>query len=379
MADIVLIKYHFQNFGGLEKYSKAIITHFLEKNLKILILTSDAKNEYLENNALEVKVIKPKGFFKFQKILDFDKKCKKFLKNVDCKTIFSLDRSSFHTHIRLGNGLHIAYLERRKLYNSKIKKILMNINPLHISLLRMEKRSFENPLLKKVFVNSRMIKDEILKFYPCYCKNIEVIHNGVDLETSKIFFENWKIKKDDFIKKLHLDPSDFHFLFNGNDYKRKGLKYLLHALSLIKEEKFHLSVIGKESRIKTYIKLAKKLNLQEKVSFFNKRDDIYNFYRLADALVIPSFYDPFANVTIEALSMGVYVITSKYNGAKEIVNAINGKIIDDIQDEKEFSKVLQNTIINNKKTEIKAKKIKESVNDLSLQKQIELLIKNLNG
>jgi len=72
MADIVLIKYHFQNFGGLEKYSKAIISHFLEKNLKILILTSDDKNEYLENNALEVKVIKPKGFFKFQKILDFD-------------------------------------------------------------------------------------------------------------------------------------------------------------------------------------------------------------------------------------------------------------------------------------------------------------------
>ena len=39
-------------------------------------------------------------------------------------------------------------------------------------------------------------------------------------------------------------------------------------------------------------------------------DNVLKFYKIADCLVIPSFYDPFANVTVEALAMGVFVITS---------------------------------------------------------------------
>ena len=43
------------------------------------------------------------------------------------------------------------------------------------------------------------------------------------------------------------------------------------------------------------------------------------FYQMADALVIPSFYDPFANVTVEALAMGLFVLSSKHNGGPEIL------------------------------------------------------------
>ena len=43
------------------------------------------------------------------------------------------------------------------------------------------------------------------------------------------------------------------------------------------------------------------------------------FYQQSDCLAIPSFYDPFANVTLEALAMGLYAVSSKTNGGHEIL------------------------------------------------------------
>ena len=65
--------------------------------------------------------------------------------------------------------------------------------------------------------------------------------------------------------------------------------------------------------------LAAKLNIQRRVTFFGPQKEIRPFYQFADALVIPSFYDPFANVTVEALAMGLFVVSSKSNGGHEIL------------------------------------------------------------
>ena len=88
--------------------------------------------------------------------------------------------------------------------------------------------------------------------------------------------------------------ANFHFIFVGNDYKRKGLIPLLKALERIKDKDFHLSIIGKERNMNKYKHLAETLKIEKKVSFFGKRNDIINFYQIADTLIIPSFYDPFS-------------------------------------------------------------------------------------
>ncbi len=56
------------------------------------------------------------------------------------------------------------------------------------------------------------------------------------------------------------------------------------------------------------------------------------FYQLADALAIPSFYDPFANVTVEALAMGLFVVSSRSNGGFEILDPSKGIIIENLSE-----------------------------------------------
>lgn len=376
MSDIVFTKFHLKKSGGLEKYSLKIINNYLEKNYSVTLLTT-AITSNLENvRNLTIIFIKIPKILNFFKIKLFDIKCKKWIKQNKSKIVFSLDRSSLYTHTRLGNGLHLTYLKRKKLFLNNFQFFLNFLNPKNWTILNMEKKGFYQSDVKKIIVNSSMVKHELLNKYKISKSKIEVIHNGVDFYKVENEFNNWENEKKATLKKFGLDLNDFHFIFIGNDYKRKGLMPLLKAFSNLKEKPFHLSVIGKEKKILNFKKVVKKLDLEKKVSFFGKRDDIITFYQLADALIIPSFYDPFSNVAIEALSMGVFVITSQFNGAKEIITCENGLVVD-ILDTNKLTKALESTI-STKKDSIRAKIIRNSVNHLDFSKQMDKLTKAID-
>ena len=105
----------------------------------------------------------------------------------------------------------------------------------------------------------------------------------------------------------------------------KGPSHLLLALSEIKNEPFHLTVIGKDHHPTYYESLADSLGLRQRVSFFGSILPL-PFMQQADTLVVPSTYDPFANVTLEALALGVFVVSSPFNGGSEILDKENGSL-----------------------------------------------------
>jgi len=53
------------------------------------------------------------------------------------------------------------------------------------------------------------------------------------------------------------------------------------------------------------------------------------FYQAADALLLPTLYDPFPNVILEAMSCGLPVITSQTCGGAEFIQqGVNGFVFD---------------------------------------------------
>lgn len=66
---------------------------------------------------------------------------------------------------------------------------------------------------------------------------------------------------------------------------------------------------------------------------------------MADCVVIPSLYDPFANVTIEALAMGLYVVTSSKNGGSEVISSdTEGCVFHDLTNPEELARCLQKAL-----------------------------------
>jgi UDP-glucose:(heptosyl)LPS alpha-1,3-glucosyltransferase len=306
----------------------------------------------------------------FLRIEQFDWFTRNWLKKNKADLVFGMDRNRYQTHIRAGNGVHAAYLESRIITEGRLKGLLCKMNPLHRKILSLEKCAFENPALQKLFTNSYMVRNQVLKYYKIEPSKIQVIHNGVEWHEMESPFVQWEVNRASVFRKFNLDPNHFHFLFIGHGYLRKGLDRLLIGLSQLKNRSVSLSVIGKDNQLDLYRAKAVQLGLKDHVHFFGPSQEIRLFYQLADALVIPSFY--------EALAMGLFVISSKNNGGHEILTPNNGAVIEDLLDPDAMVKALE-TSLKHRKTGKSALAIRESVKYLDFSNQLRILMEGCCG
>lgn len=367
---VVLLKSRSNNHGGLEKYAARIANAFIDKGASVTVLTT---GDGMPQSKVPVLTTKTVPWPAFVRMEQFDWFVRRWLKKNKVDLVFGMDRNRFQTHIRAGNGVHAAYLESRTLTEGRLKAFLCQCNPLHRKILELEKCAFENPQLKKLFTNSHMVKQQVLKYYKTDPDKVQVIHNGVEWHEMEKDYSEWHAKKIENAKRFHLNPDHFHFLFIGNGYLRKGLDRLLIGLSRLKGRDFHLSVIGKDNQLDLYRAKAVQLGLKDRVHFYGPSQEIREFYQLADALVIPSFYDPFANVTVEALAMGLFVVSSKHNGGHEILTTENGAVIADLLNPDAMVASLE-TALNNRKTAQSALKNRNSVAYLDFSNQMRNLM-----
>ena len=356
MKHVVFLKGGSAKKGGLEKYTRELILGFLKRDCKVTLLTSGPVDR--EPN-FETIPLCNKSKFSFLHLKRFDQACNRWIKTHRPTLVFGLDRNSIQTHYRAGNGVHAAYLQRRKHENGFLKNLTFELNPLHRTILSLEKKTYEGPATRRIFTNSDMVKQEILTHYAADAAKISVIHNGVDLRA--------------YQPRLATGSPIHQFLFIGHGWHRKGLAYLLQALSLMKNEPFHLKVIGRDSKASFFQKLTKTLGLQNKVAFLGSQNSVIPDLETSDTLVVPSTYDPFANVTLEALAMGLFVVTSKYNGGHEVINEENGCVIENLYDPFSFVEGLKKALATPKTTE-SIKKIRATIQNLSLEHQIEKMV-----
>jgi UDP-glucose:(heptosyl)LPS alpha-1,3-glucosyltransferase len=374
---IAFLKSSILKRGGLEKYTLRLARESALAGHDVFLLTTDYDDGVLEGLPFTVVNLGRRWPLSFLHLLSFDYQCKNYLHSHPMDIVFGMDRNfCFQTHYRAGNGVHAAYLDRRKKECSWFKKCSIALNPLHHLILRMEKKTFESDNLKVLYTNSLMVAKEVQSYYPGVDpKKIYPVHNGVEWRELQTPFEEGLEKRSEIMARLGLDATQFQFLFIGNEYDRKGLCLLLEAMSSLDNQNIELSVVGKERRPESYMAYAKERGL--KVHFFGQREETASFYSAADCLVVPSMYDPFANVTVEALAFGLQVISSSSNGGSEVLfSSEMGRIFHNLQNPQELAHCLQEALKAPKNPE-RAKRIRNSVSHLDFSNQIEKIILGL--
>ncbi len=354
MKSVVFLKSRLAHRGGLEKYTRRLAEAFASKGCSVKILTTGPSPSW---NSIEVISLGETSKFSLYHLRQFDSLCQKWLKSNHADIVFGMERNTFQTHYRAGSGVHKTYLKRRTLTDSLLKQLSFRLNPLHRYLLKVEKEAFEHPELKILFTNSEMVKQEIIETYATPPGKIHVVHNGVEWEEKALAFQ------ESFTKER---TGPFHFLFVGNGFKRKGLPFLLKGLSNLSRP-YQLTIVGKDKNMDAYRKMARGLN----VRFVGPQENVTPYYQAADALVIPSIYDPFSNVTLEALAMGLFVVSSKYNGGHEVLEEKSGLIIEDLTD-------MQPTLekaLDYPKTKESATLIRQSIKELDFSNQLDKIVR----
>ncbi len=218
---------------------------------------------------------------------------------------------------------------------------------------------------------SKSSKEDTMKFFNIPEKKIKVVYMGY--------------KKICDVSESRVDlPEDF-FLFVGVIKERKNFFNIVKAFELFKKENpdnnYKLVVAGKTGN--DYYKAVKKYiddnNLSKEIIFLEYLNDsqLSYVYKRARALVFPSIVESFGFPVLEAMSCGIPVITTKYQGPSEIVK--DAGILVDPNDILEISQAISKLIKDENIRNDFIKKGYEKSRQFSWQKSAEDILRELRG
>lgn len=246
---------------------------------------------------------------------------------LELDTWLSLERVPGAPVFRAGDGCHAAWLKRRAVYEGPLKRWSFAFNPLHRAFLDLERRTLTAPELVKVIANSHLVARELEEFYGLGPDRVTVIHNAVD--EARLEPARRPAARQERRRELGLDQGQAALLFLGSGFERKGLAFAIQALAHLPE--VVLLVAGRD-RVSAYQSLARRLGVPGRVRFLGQQD-APGLLAAADTMVLPTIYDPCANSCLEALYLGLPVVTTLANGASEFVQeGVNGCLLSEPAD-----------------------------------------------
>jgi len=228
----------------------------------------------------------------------------------------------------------------------------------------------------KVIAISDMIKEDMIYWYKIPKEKIIVDYNGIDIE--HFHPRNFKYREE--IRKQYGIRDEFVIIFVSNNFRMKGLKYLIKALAKIKKENLlslKLLILGRDKK-KPYINLSKKLGIIEEVIFVGSTNSPEKYYAASDLLVHPTFYDACSRVVLEAMASGIPVITTTSNGASRIIkNDEEGIVIQDPKNLEALSKSIL-FFMDKEKREKASIRARQCIERYSFEKNIETIKEIIN-
>jgi len=130
---------------------------------------------------------------------------------------------------------------------------------------------------------------------------------------------------------LGVDDNTLLLLIVAHNFALKGVPAALRAMGQLARERrpVHLAVVGGR-RLRRYERMAARLGAASSVTFTGTVGDTVPFYAAADVYVHPTFHDSCSLVVLEALASGLPVITSRLNGAAELLTeGVEGYVLKD--------------------------------------------------
>ena len=109
--------------------------------------------------------------------------------------------------------------------------------------------------------------------------------------------------------------------------EQKGLTYLLDAMSLLTIKDIRLFIVGEGELREELENKVKELNLQDSVIFLGYRKDIVECINSFDFCVLPSVFEGFGLVAIEAFMNSKTLVATDIPGLNEVVTNKNGVLV----------------------------------------------------
>ena len=314
------------NKGGLVSYVQNISKEIAKSSHSTVVHTTDGKNRELPEleriDGIQVyrhRVLSMKGIFKlFTPFLVPLKLYSRFKLNLDKDEYVIIRHLYFAMALSLfkkrDNFIYIIPLIAPRLQRMNIKQVntfkKMYYYFLIPQLYLIEKFALNR--IKNIATLSDTKKEEIVEFYNISSNKVHVIPPGVDLEKFKPLVS--QDEKETILKNEGLEVlKEFKIILTV--CRLSNEKNVTYAIDMISHmgEGFKLVIVGdgeESSKLKKYV-IDKELD--DKVIFVGFKSNTEDFYRIADVFILPSKYEGFGHVYLEAMASGIPCIGLQHN------------------------------------------------------------------
>jgi UDP-glucose:(heptosyl)LPS alpha-1,3-glucosyltransferase len=226
--------------------------------------------------------------------------------------------------VRPGGGVQREYFKQWERSHRTRGRMLLQRVKHAVSLrdrfrLHIDDRLFGPPGPRAVIANSDMVRRHLLRHYHALAGRVHVVYNGAD--TAR-FTPRLKAQHRQSVRsELGIPPDALTGVFVGTGWQRKGLYPFIEAIGLIARKhspaKVYGIVVGRGPRRRAEA-FARRQGADGLLRFVGQTP-AEPYYGAADLLVLPSYFDACANVTLEGLACGLPVVTSVHNGAFDLI------------------------------------------------------------
>ncbi|MEO7142271.1 MAG: glycosyltransferase family 4 protein, partial [Bryobacteraceae bacterium] len=190
----------------------------------------------------------------------------------------------------------------------------------HLPQRHSQPRAMENIGLMAadlVIVNSRAVRDEI-RARNLPIRRIEVVPNGVDADLFRPA-ETWPAHGN-------------YILYAGRLVPQKGVDVLLRAFAVLLRRLDCRLVVAGDGLLDLYLRrLTRYLGVPDRVSFrhWQTGPALVKMFQNAAAVAVPSLYEPFGIVALEAMACARAPVASKTGGLAEVVeHGVDGYLVE---------------------------------------------------
>jgi len=319
--EIIQIVQEFSTAGGVETVAAELARVFTRNGLPNVVLASAVSKTFEDEIKVErvapwLSLIPTRGVFRhLGRILVvpvFTIAATRAIRKRHPNAVVVSHGDSFAGDVLVVHAVNAQSLEEKR--NAGRWRWLLN--PLHL-WVSLRDRWMIGGLRYRMFVAvSSRVATELKRLYAVPSARIQVISNGIDLRRFGRSAESRTAVR----RAFDIPENARLLLFVGHEFDRKGLAYVIGAMD--KLEDTWLLVVGSDNPA-PYRKLASRF--KNRVIFAGARSDLPQLYSAADAFVLPTAYETFSLVCMEAMACSLPVFATAAGGIEEYLkDGVNG-------------------------------------------------------
>jgi UDP-glucose:(heptosyl)LPS alpha-1,3-glucosyltransferase len=310
---------HFHKRGGLERAAVEISQHLVGLSHEVMVYAATADEAELDG--MTYIHVRSALAYSSSAHLSFRRNSRNKLRTAPVDIIHAHGTEPGLRDVVTFQSCHRAGVELRK----KLGESAGGFGVSDRIRIRTEARTLKQGAYRKIIAVSRGLKRELCELYRVPEQDIVVIPNGVNLNE---FFPPDAERRQTLRKKFGIADDEIALIFLGHEFDRKGLRFILDALTLIPNKRIRLIVAGKDDPAK-YIEDAARKGIADRVTFIGAADSSADLLQAGDAFVLPTLHEAFPLAAIEAAACGLTLLATSVNGIEEYLrDGENGYIVE---------------------------------------------------